>query len=57
MLTASRGKSNEMPEASSHEDKPFKDGTETKDIPRILAVKRGVFTKTLGVYTREILRV
>jgi len=46
MLTASRGKSSEVPEASSHGDKPFKDGTEAKDISRILALKRGGFAKT-----------
>jgi hypothetical protein len=56
MQTAPRWKSSEMPEASSHEDKPFKDGTETSDISRI-TLKRGGFAKTLGVYTREILRL
>jgi len=57
MLTASRGKSSEMSEASSHEDNPFKDGTETKDIYRILAVKWGGFEKTFCVYKGEILKL
>jgi hypothetical protein len=39
MLTASCGKSSQMPEATSHQEKPFKDETETKDISRVLAVK------------------
>jgi len=39
MLAGSRGKSSEMPEASSHEEKPFKDDTETNNISRILAGK------------------
>jgi hypothetical protein len=46
-----------MPEATSHQEKPFKDETETKDISRVLAVKWGGFAKIFCVYTREILRL